>query len=104
MRPSARHSGAEPPEDGGRWRMRPVTALDEMDRLAEAGRQGWHSVGFGALHHDLERSEVQWEHLRVTAFGRGRHRELLAEGWERIGSMWFPWAYYARPTRRPAER
>jgi hypothetical protein len=98
-----RYGLPEAPATGTTWRMTPVTAFDEMERLAEAGRRGWHSVGFGALYHDLERSEVQWEHLRVTAFQRHRHRELLAEGWQRIGSMWFPWAYYARPTRLPAE-
>jgi hypothetical protein len=97
-----RYGGPQPPATGITWRMTPVTSLDEMERLADAGRRGWHSVGFGMLYHDLERSDVQWEHLRVTAFQR-RHRQLLDEGWQRVGSMWFPWAYYVRPTLRPAE-
>ena len=97
-----RYGAAEPPATGTTWRLTPVTAYDEMARLAEAGRRGWHSVGFGMLYHDLERSDVQWEHLRITAFQRHRHRDLLAEGWQRIGTMSFPWAYYARPTRQPA--
>ncbi|MBP2217010.1 Rid family detoxifying hydrolase [Arthrobacter sp. CAN_C5] len=83
-------------------RLRPVTAFDEMEALAEAGRQGWHSVGFGTYFHDLVHSDEQWEHLRVGAFG-ARHKDLLQGGWQRIGSMWFPWAYYKRPTGKPAK-
>ncbi|WP_394253495.1 hypothetical protein [Arthrobacter pityocampae] len=83
-------------------RLTPVTAFDEMEALAEAGRHGWHSVGFGMYFHDLARSEEQWEHRRVGAFG-ARQKDLQHAGWQRIGSMWFPWAYYKRPTGRPAE-
>jgi hypothetical protein len=79
-----------------------VTALDEMERLAELGRQGWHSVAFGTLYHDLERADQQWEHKRVVAFTHGR-RELESDGWSRIGGMWFPWAYYSRPTGKPVQ-
>jgi hypothetical protein len=88
------------PADGRVWRMHPVTAFDEMERLAEAGKHGWHSVGFGTLYHDLVHTNQQWEHRRVSLFG-SRHA-LEAEGWQRVGTMWVPWAYYARPTEKPA--
>ncbi|MBG6185572.1 hypothetical protein IWX65_003553 [Arthrobacter sp. CAN_A214] len=81
-------------------RLTPVTAFDEMEALSEAGREGWHSVGFGMYFHDLARSDEQWEHLRVGAFS-AKHKDLLQAGWQKIGSMWFPWAYYKRPTGAP---
>lgn len=83
-------------------RLTSITAFDEMEALAEAGRHGWHSIGFGMYYHDLIHSDEQWDHLRVGAFG-ARHKELLQAGWQRIGSMWFPWAYYKRPTNKAAE-
>jgi len=82
------------------WHMTPVTSLDELARLNEAGRYGWHSVGYGALFHDLVRTDEQWEHRRVGILS-ARHA-LEGEGWQKIGTMWFPWAYYARPTGAPA--
>lgn len=89
---------ARPAETRGR-RLSPVTAFDEMERLEEAGRQGWHSVAFGTLYHDLVLDDQQWEHRRVSVFSS--RQALEADGWERIGSMWIPWAYYARPTGEP---
>lgn len=86
----------------GVWRMSPVTALDEMERLEAAGRQGWRSIGFGTLFHDLVHTDEQWEYRRVGVFSQAR-RELEAGGWSRVGTMWFPWAYFARPTGKPAE-
>ena len=83
-------------------RLYPLTAFNEMNALAEAGRAGWHSIGYGMHFHDVIRSNEQWEHLRVAAFGSSRHR-LESEGWHRIGAIWFPWAYYARPTGKPIE-
>lgn len=85
-----------PASDGAVWRMTPVTSFDEIARLNEAGRYGWHSVGFGALFHDLVRTGEQWEHRRVGILSSRQARE--DEGWQKIGSMWFPWVYYARPT------
>jgi hypothetical protein len=85
---------------GEKRRLHPVTAFDEMAALAEAGSNGWHSIGYGMYFHDLIRSDEQWEHLRVAAFG-ATQRILKAEGWQRIGVMWFPWGYYARPTGIP---
>ncbi|WP_104087637.1 hypothetical protein [Cryobacterium sp. N19] len=83
-------------------RLSPLTAFDEMEELAAAGRTGWHSIAYGMYFHDLIQSDEQWEHLRVVAFASSR-RALESEGWHRIGSMWFPWAYYARPTGKPIE-
>ena len=83
-------------------RLYPLTAFVEMDALDEAGRTGWHSTGYGMYFHDVIQSDEQWEHRRVTAFGSSRHT-LESEGWQRIGTMWFPWAYYARSTGKPVE-
>jgi len=81
----------------------PLTAFDEMDVLAEEGRHGWHSVDYGTLFHLVEASPWQWEHRRVlVSIGPRRHR-LHDEGWQLIGSMWFPWAYYKRRLDIPAE-
>lgn len=74
-----------------------LSAFNEMAQLKEAGRHGWHSVGFGAMFHTVEKSDVQWEHLRLTV-GAG----TPGDDWIRIEGMWFPWVYYARPTDRPA--
>lgn len=83
-------------------RLYPLTAFDEMDALDEAGRTGWHSIGYGMYFHDVIQSDEQWVHRRVAAFGSTRHT-LESEGWQRIGTMWFPWAYYARSTGKPVE-
>jgi len=82
-------------------RLHPVNAFTEMRALREAGRHGWHSVGFGALFHTLARSPYQWEHTRVLVRSR-LVAKLEAEGWQRIGDAWFPWAYYKRRLDQPA--
>ncbi|MCW2771018.1 MAG: hypothetical protein JWR27_2451 [Aeromicrobium sp.] len=79
-----------------------LTAFNEMDQLNAWGRHGWHSVGFGPLFHDVERSPVQWEHRRAVV-GSRKARDLESKGWERIGSMWFPWTYLKRHLDLPAE-
>ena len=79
-----------------------LTAMGEMDTLADWGRRGWHSVGFGPMFHDVVKSDVQWEHRRAVVGGRAA-RGLEQHGWERIGSTWFPWVYFKRATDRPAE-
>jgi hypothetical protein len=90
------------PRTGGTiLRLAPLTAFTEMRVLERAGRYGWHSIGFGALFHIVEKSDLQWEHRRVHAVGTDR-RELEDAGWEQIGSLWFPWAYYTRCTGEPA--
>ena len=81
--------------------MAPVTAFTEMAELEWRGKRGWHSIGYGPTFHTVQKSDVQWLHERVPAVGT-RHRELEADGWERIGTMWFPWRYYAKPTGIPA--
>lgn len=78
----------------------PTTSFDEMQELALAGRYGWHSVHFGAFHHDVIRSNTAWEHLRVT-ISPARVRQLLTDGWELIGSS-FPYTYLKRDTGVPA--
>lgn len=88
-------------ETGARRILSPVTAFDEMAELAIAGRAGWHSVDYGALHHVLEKSDVQWEHRRA-AWGTFSRAALERDGWQFVGSGWFPWSYWARPTDRPA--
>jgi len=74
-----------------------------MEVLEREGRMGWHSVGYGTLYHLVEKSSVQWEHRRVLASLGPRRRRLESEGWQLIGTMWFPWAYYKRPTDKKAQ-
>jgi len=95
-------TGAAPRAEGARRVLSPVTAFDEMAELAEAGRHGWHSVDYGALHHVLEKSDQQWEHRRVV-WGTATRAQLEAEGWQLIRHGTFPWGYWARPTGVPAE-
>ena len=92
-----------PTRQGAETRLlRPVSAFNEMAALAEAGRAGWHSVGYGPLFHLLERSDKQWEHLRLLMPGR-EVEELAKRGWQRIGEGWFPWTYLKRQLDEPAE-
>ena len=79
----------------------PVTLFTEMERLARAGRHGWRVVGAGTAIYLMTHTGQRWEFRRVPG-GRGE-RALLAQGWQRIGSGRFPWAYYQRPTGRPAD-
>lgn len=97
-----------PDADGGpatgpvRRVLTPVTAFTEMDVLEDEGRYGWHCVDYGAYFLVVEASPWQWEHRRVSVVP-GQRRRLEQEGWERIRTMWFPWAYYARRLDLPAE-
>jgi hypothetical protein len=93
---------SEPARPGGRvQRLAPLSAVNEMGVLERAGRYGWHSIGYGPLFHIVEKSDVQWEHRRLVALGRSRHRSA-ENGWERIGEGWFPWLYEKRATVLPA--
>lgn len=82
-------------------RISPLTSFNELGVLNAAGRYGWRSVGFGTLYHDMECTNEQWEHKRRVP--GGRNSEDTA-GWEKIGSMWFPWAYYRRSLGVAAEK
>ncbi|WP_216822956.1 hypothetical protein [Aeromicrobium sp. A1-2] len=79
-----------------------LTAFNEIDQLNAWGRHGWHSVGYGPMFHDVEKSSTQWEHKRAV-IGSRKARDLEVKGWERIGSMWFPWTYFKRPVDLPPE-
>ncbi len=78
-----------------RRRLVGLTAANEIDQLNTWGEQGWHSIGYGPFFHDVERSDSRWEHRRVVV-GSRKVRELES-GWERVGTMWFPWVYFKRP-------
>jgi hypothetical protein len=80
----------------------PLTAFTEMAALAKAGREGWHLVRFGPLHHVVEASDQQWEHWRDPLSLGSRRRRLEEAGWQGIGA-WFPWRYYKRPLGLPPE-
>ncbi|MFD7256348.1 hypothetical protein [Streptomyces sp. NPDC059874] len=99
---------SEPPAGGAdaaeRRVLSPLSAFNEMAALAEAGREGWHLVGYGALFHEVEASDRPWEHCRVTLASGGRHRRMEAEGWIPVGAGWFPWRYYKRPLGAAEDR
>lgn len=93
--PSAPPSGGS---DAPRRRMLSgLTAFDEMAALEEAGRDGWHVVGYGPFFHEVEASDHPWEHCRVALPSAARHRRMESEGWIPVGAGWFPWRYYKRP-------
>lgn len=92
---------AASPENAEHRQLVGLTAFSEIEQLNLWGRHGWHSIGFGPLFHDVERSHTQWEHTRAVV-GSRKARDLDGEGWERIGSMWFPWVYLKRPLPLPA--
>jgi len=85
-----------------RRRLVGLTAANEMEQLNTWGAQGWHSVGYGPFFHDVERSDNRWEHCRAVV-GSRKARELESKGWERIGTMWFPWVYFKRPVDGPLD-
>lgn len=89
-------------DPGENRRLVGLTAMREMEELDAWGRHGWHSVRFGPMFHDVQRSSVQWEHRR-NVIGSRAARELEQQGWQRIGTLWFPWVYFKRPTGAPAE-
>ncbi|MET9777557.1 hypothetical protein ABZ023_25410 [Streptomyces sp. NPDC006367] len=75
----------------------PLTAFNEMQALAEAGREGWHVVDYGPFFHVVEKSAHPWEHRRVPFAVGPRRRRLEDEGWTQAGPGSFPWRYYKRP-------
>lgn len=80
-----------------RW-LGPVTVVDEMAELAEAGRLGWRTVEVGWFKHRVRRTTTQWEHRR-TVWGAARKAEQ--DGWD-VAVRAFPWVYLVRDTGRPA--
>lgn len=84
-----------------RHRLMGLHAANEVDTLNKWGRFGWHSVGYGPLFHDIEKTDHQWEHCRIVV-GSRRTRTLEAAGWQRIATLWFPWHYYKRQLDTPA--
>lgn len=98
--PGAAADGAHAPERTAK--IGPVTMFTEMAALERAGRHGWRVVGTGSAMHLVAHTDEQWEFRRVFA-SRRTGRALVADGWQRFSSGWFPWGYYQRPTGRPAE-
>lgn len=90
----------DPDPDGRTRRLTPLTAFNEMRILNRAGSYGWHSVGFGTLFHTVRKSDEQWEHTRASALAS--REKLEADGWQKVGTLWFPWAYFKRPLGIPA--
>lgn len=78
-----------------------LTAFNEMRVVERVGRYGWHSIGYGMLHHVVRKSDSQWEHVRLPASSE-TVAQLMAEGWQRIGTRWFPWVYLKRRSDVPA--
>lgn len=106
--PTASDGAAESPAAGpvehppGRvHRIRYLNSFTEMAALERAARYGWRLVGAGSGTVIVRKTDVQWEHQRLFA-SRAAGRALVADGWEKVGDSWFPWAYYARPTGLPA--
>ncbi|MFE0579163.1 hypothetical protein [Streptomyces sp. NPDC058874] len=87
-------SGPDGPE---RRTLGGLSAFNEMAALEEAGRDGWHMVGYGPFFHEVEASGQPWEHCRITLPSAARHRRMESEGWIPVGAGWFPWRYYKRP-------
>ncbi|MFI8392287.1 hypothetical protein [Streptomyces sp. NPDC085540] len=85
------------PDAPGRRTLSGLTAFNEMAALEEAGRDGWHMVGYGPFFHEVEASGHPWEHCRITLPSLARHRRMESEGWIPVGAGWFPWRYYKRP-------
>jgi hypothetical protein len=90
---------APPPDSATAMTLSPVTAFDEMPALERAGMYGWKVVGYGFMHHRLERFDHQWEHARTILGVRPP-----GDGWERVRCAWdwFFWSYWTRPVDRPA--
>ncbi|MCF3179283.1 hypothetical protein IPZ70_04870 [Streptomyces polychromogenes] len=85
------------PDGPERRTLKGLSAFNEMTALEEAGRDGWHLVGYGPLFHTVEASGRPWEHCRVTLPSAARQRRMQDEGWIPVGAGWFPWRYYKRP-------
>lgn len=74
----------------------PVTAFDEMGKLAKLGADGWHAIRVGLQSHELVQDSRPWEHVRVLQ-GSRKSTRLLKEGWREVPGGTFPWMYFTRP-------
>lgn len=96
-----RYGSAGTPVAGPSQRLlKPVTAFDEIGKLADAGARGWHSISYGWLYHLLEQSDQQWEHRREAFPLPGNRKRLESQGWMHIGTT-YPWQYLKRPLGKP---
>jgi len=96
-----RYGSTDVPVAGPSQRLlKPVTAFDEMGKLADAGAHGWHSISYGWLYHLLEESDQQWEHRREAFPLPGSRKRLESQGWMHIGTT-YPWQYLKRPLGKP---
>ncbi len=91
----------EPADAAQARRLVGLTAFTEIDTLNAWGQHGWHSVRFGPMFHDVVHTSTQWEHKRLVVGARGA-KSLEAQGWERVGTVWFPWVYFRRSLGTPA--
>lgn len=74
----------------------PVTAFDEMGKLAKLGAEGWHAIRVGLQSHELVQDTRPWEHVRVLQ-GSRKSTRLPIEGWTEVPGGTFPWVYFTRP-------
>lgn len=84
-----------------------ATAFDEMNVLADAGRQGWELMDVGILALNCRRpknieSATQWEYERRFSLDRkGILADMVELGWEPCG-IWAPFHYFKRDLKQPA--
>ncbi|MFK4481897.1 hypothetical protein [Curtobacterium sp. AB7] len=80
----------------------PVTAFDEMGKLAQLGADGWHAIRVGLQSHELVQDSRPWEHARAVQGSRKSSR-MLEEGWGVVPGGTFPWVYFSRPVPIPPD-
>lgn len=77
----------------------PVTRTEELNHLAEAGRQGWRLIGSFHGEHLLERNDYAWDIMRVSVFSP-RALPSRDDGWH-VATTRFPDCFYIR--RQPPQ-
>lgn len=98
---------AADPEQGYEVRTFRATAFDEMDILADLGRDGWELTGvrdFGlhARRPEDPTARSEWDYERRQAIRRGPALEdMEAAGWTQCG-RWVTFHYFKRRTHPPA--
>ena len=73
----------------------PVTRTEELDHLAEAGRQGWRPIRSFHGEHLLEHDGRTWDVMRVSVFSP-RSLPSPRDGWHPATTR-FPDCFYIRP-------